>query len=201
MRTTRWIAVALAAAALLTLSAAGAQAAIVRANPGGEITMRSLGRITLNTLIYRVECRMTLRGRFFESARGDLAGELTRRPNIGEITSGSVEDCTAMSTVRLLMEGFFPALFYVAGISEARRVGLALLNFRYLIRIPMLFECLWDALLMLFYDGDLLEVRSITQLGSVMRLTGSANSCPIPPTVVGRWDLEPDQELTLEMEI
>jgi hypothetical protein len=183
------------------LAAAPSGAAIVRSNPGGEITMRSLGRITLNTLIYRVECKMTLRGRFFESARGDLAGELRRRPNIGEITSGSVEECTSMSTVRLLMEGFFPALFYVAGIAEARRFGLSLLNFRYLIRIPMLFECLWDVLLLLAHDGSLLEVRSITPLGSVTRLTGSANSCPIPPTVTGTWELEPEQELILEEEI
>lgn len=178
-----------------------ASAAIVRSNPGGEITLRSLGRITLNTQIFRVECRMTLRGRFFESARGSLEGELLRRPQIGQLTAGSVEECTPNSTVRLLFETFAEWLLYVAGIAEARRFGLTLLNFQYLIRVPMLFECLWNVLLMLFYDGNLIEVRSITQLGMATRLIGSVGFCPIPPTVVGRWDLEPDQELILEMEI
>jgi hypothetical protein len=200
MRRTPWILVAVALA--ITCAVAGtANAAIVRSSPGGEITMRSLGRITLNTQIFRVECRMTLRGRLFASARGELLGELLRRPQIGQLTSGSVEECTPNSTVRLLFETFAEWLFYVAGISEARRFGLTLLNFQYLIRVPFLFECLWNVLLMLFYDGDLLEVRSITQLGMATRLPGSAGFCPIPPTVVGRWDLEPDQELILETEI
>lgn len=197
----RWLGVALTAVVVAFVAAPSASGAIVRSNPGGEITMRSLGRITLNTQIFRVECRMTLRGRLFESARGELSGELVRRPQIGQLTSGSVEECTTNSTVRLLFETFSEWLLYVAGISEARRFGLALLNFQYLIRVPMLFECLWNVLLILFYDGDLLEVRSITQLGMATRLLGSTGFCPIPPTVVGRWDLEPDQELILEMEI
>jgi hypothetical protein len=200
MRSKPWIAVAFATAIVFVV-AATAGAAIVRSNPGGEITMRSLGRITLNTQIFRVECKMTLRGRLFESARGELLGELIRRPQIGQLTSGSVEECTTNSTVRLLFETFAEWLLYVAGIAEARRFGLTLLNFQYLIRVPMLFECLWNVLLMLFYDGDLLEVRSITQLGMATRLMGSVGFCPIPPTVVGRWDLEPDQELILETEV
>jgi hypothetical protein len=194
-----WIAVAVATATVLVL-AATASAAIVRSNPGGEITMRSLGRITLNMQIFRIECRMTLRGRFFESARGTLEGELLLRPQIGQITSGSVEECTTNSTVRLLFETFFEWLIYTNGISEPRMFGLNLLNFQFLIRVPLLFECLYRVLLGLMSNGDLIGVTSITSL-EVTRLEGIRNSCPIPPVVTGAWDLEPNQELRLEIEI
>lgn len=194
-----WIAAALALAAILAL-ATTASGAIVRSNPGGEITMRSLGRITLNTFIFRVECRMTLRGRFFASARGSLEGELLSKPQIGQLTGGEVAECTPNSTVRLLFATFFESLLYTNGISEARRFNLNLLNFQYLIRVPMLFECLYRVLLGLAYDGNLIGVTTIASL-QVTRLELIRSNCPIPPTVVGVWDLEPDQELILETEI
>lgn len=194
-----WLVAALAATVAL-VAAGTASADIVRSNPGGEITMTSLGRIVLNTFIFRVECRINLRGRIFASARGALEGELLQKPQIGQITSGEVAECTPNATVRLLFETFSEWLLYTDGISEPRRFNLNLLNMQYLIRVPMLFECLYRVLVRLGYDGDLLFAVGTVSL-QVTRLELIRNSCPIPPTVIGAWDLEEDQELTLEREI
>jgi hypothetical protein len=177
----------LALAALFSASA-GAGAATVNIDPGGNIASDSNGRFLFNSDDLAISCEIELAGTLATSANGELTG--TPRPGVnarvGEMTGGSDRNCTFGTDAELLFAGELPDWDVFGYAFEEESAFMYVQEAGFKINAPFI-DCLLRSRVDFTYD----ESTGIATVTGIAVL--SAVGCPDNPGLTGTFNINPTQ--------